>query len=106
MNQNNILAKLIETTSVESISLASEMRATPCWMEQLPMISSQYGAVFSNSHYEKLEKVYSIWICTAPPKYMKNSINLYSLSEKKFYGKAFIKKEYYDFDHSSHDLSG
>lgn len=60
------------------------------------MISSQYGTVFSNSHYEKLEKVYSIWICTAPPKYMKNSINLYSLSEKQLYGKASIKKGYYD----------
>ena len=60
------------------------------------MISSQYGTVFCNSHYEKLEKVYSIWICTAPPKYMKNSINLYSLSEKQLCGKASIKKEYYD----------
>ncbi|MGN0950892.1 MAG: hypothetical protein ACI4OH_09195, partial [Mitsuokella sp.] len=27
------------------------------------MISSQYGTVFTKSHYEKIQKVYSIWIC-------------------------------------------
>ena len=27
------------------------------------MISSQYGTVFVKSHYEKIQKVYSIWIC-------------------------------------------
>lgn len=56
-------------------------------------ISSQYGTVFSNSHYEKLEKVYGIWICTAPPKYLKNSINLYCLGEHQLYGTSVIKKE-------------
>lgn len=59
-------------------------------------ISSQYGTVFSNSHYEKLEKVYGIWICTAPPKYLKNSINLYCLGEHQLYGTSVIKKEHYD----------
>lgn len=60
------------------------------------IISSQYGTVFSNSHYEKLEKVYSIWVCTAPPKYLKNSINLYSLNEKQLCRKSTIRKEHYD----------
>ena len=32
------------------------------------MISSQYGTVFVKSHYEKIQKVYSIWICTMPTK--------------------------------------
>ena len=32
------------------------------------MISSQYGREFTGSHYEKLKKVYSIWICMNPPK--------------------------------------
>ena len=33
------------------------------------MVSSQYGTVFTKSHYEKIKKVYSIWICTNPPEY-------------------------------------
>ena len=35
------------------------------------MVSSQYGTVFTSSHYEKIKKVYSIWICTNPPEYRK-----------------------------------
>lgn len=60
------------------------------------MISSQYGTVFSNSHYEKLEKVYSIWVCTNPPGHLRNSINIYSLNEKHLCGNASLKKENYD----------
>ena len=37
------------------------------------MISSQYGTIFTNSHYEKIQKVYSIWICFNPPEKRKNS---------------------------------
>ena len=33
------------------------------------MVSSQYGTVFTKSHYGKIKKVYSIWICTNPAKY-------------------------------------
>lgn len=43
------------------------------------MISSQYGTIFTNSHYEKIQKVYSIWICFNPPEKRKNSINIYSV---------------------------
>ena len=32
------------------------------------MISSQYGSEFTETHYEKIRKVYSIWICPNPPK--------------------------------------
>ncbi|MCM1047446.1 MAG: hypothetical protein NC433_03380 [Clostridiales bacterium] len=60
------------------------------------MISSQYGTVFTDSHYGKLEKVYSIWICTNPPKYRKNSINLYSYKEKRLLGNVSEKRENYD----------
>ena len=41
------------------------------------MISSQYGTVFDKSHYEKIEKVYSIWICPDPPVDRKNTIVKY-----------------------------
>lgn len=32
------------------------------------MISSQHGTEFVNEHYEKIKKVYSIFICTSPKK--------------------------------------
>lgn len=35
------------------------------------MISSQYGTEFTNSHYEKIKKVYSIFICIDSPQYRK-----------------------------------
>lgn len=60
------------------------------------MISSQYGTIFTNSHYEKIEKVYSIWLCINPPDYKKNSINIYSFHEKHLLGNVIEKKENYD----------
>ena len=60
------------------------------------MISSQYGTVFTNSHYEKMKKVYSIWVCINPPKYRENSINVYSFHEKQLIGSVNEKREFYD----------
>ena len=36
------------------------------------MISEQYGTIFTNEHYEEIQKVYSIWICPDPAKKRKN----------------------------------
>lgn len=60
------------------------------------MISAQYGTVFTNSHYEKIQKVYSVWICMNPPKERKNTITGYSLTEKHHVGKVKEKEELYD----------
>ncbi len=60
------------------------------------MISSQYGTVFTKSHYEKIQKVYSIWICMNPPKKRNNTITEYSLTEKHRIGKVKEAEEYYD----------
>ncbi len=60
------------------------------------MISSQYGTVFDKSHYEKIEKVYSIWICPDPPVDRKNTIVKYSITEKSVVGEASEKLENYD----------
>ena len=48
------------------------------------MVSSQYGTVFTNSHYEKIKKVYNVFICINPPNYRKNTINRYSVKEEKY----------------------
>lgn len=60
------------------------------------MISAQYGTVFTKSHYEKIQKVYSVWICTNPPKERTNTITEYSLTEKHHVGKVKETEEYYD----------
>lgn len=60
------------------------------------MISSQYGAEFTDTHYQKIKKVYSIWICAAPPKYRENTINRYVIQEENLIGDAAEKKENYD----------
>ena len=60
------------------------------------MISSQYGSEFTGSHYEKIKKVYSIWICMNPPKYRENTITGYSLKEKNIVGCIREKTENYD----------
>ena len=46
------------------------------------LVSSQYGTEFTNSHYEKIKKVYSIFICMNHSNYRKNTINQYSIQEE------------------------
>ncbi len=60
------------------------------------MISSQYGKEFTNYHYEKIRKVCSIWICTNPPDYRKNTITRYRLTEENMVGNVTEKVKDYD----------
>ena len=60
------------------------------------IISSQYGREFTNSHYEKIKKVYSIFICMDPPKYRQNTITRYRLVEENLVGKATEPVKNYD----------
>ncbi len=50
------------------------------------MLSSQYGREFNDAHYEKLRKVYSIWVCLNPPKNRKNTIVRYRMVEERLVG--------------------
>lgn len=50
------------------------------------MLSAQYGSVFDRSHYESIQKVYSIWICTNPPKERENTITSYTIEEHQLVG--------------------
>lgn len=59
-------------------------------------ISAQYGKVFVNSHYEKLQKVCSIWLCTNPPQYRQNSISVLNTDMKDMQGKFCVPTENYD----------
>ncbi|MBQ7567517.1 hypothetical protein IJT17_01790 [bacterium] len=56
----------------------------------------QKETVFTKSHYEKLRKVYSIWVCTEVPKYYQNTIMAYSMAERSYFGNAPAEPENYD----------
>lgn len=60
------------------------------------MISAQYGTEFTESHYEKIKKVYSIWVCLNPPKKWGNSITRYVITEENLIGKVKQKRADYD----------
>ncbi len=60
------------------------------------MLSSQYGVEFTGSHYERLKKVYSIWICTNPPKGQGNTITQYDMCERNRVGEVRRKVSDYD----------
>lgn len=60
------------------------------------MISAQYGTEFTDSHYENIKKVYSVWICINPPTSRENTITEYSIHEKNLVGNVTEKAENYD----------
>ena len=60
------------------------------------MISGQYGTVFTKSHYEKIKKVYSIWVCTNSNKEWEYNIARYGIIEENIIGKAKAKTSHYD----------
>ena len=60
------------------------------------MISSQYGREFIDSHYEKIKKVYSIWICKSPPQYRGNTITRYRMAEEQLVGEVAEPVSNYD----------
>lgn len=60
------------------------------------MISGQYGTVFTKSHYEKIKKVYSIWICTDVPEDKADSINLYRMDRFNIFGATGAERPSYD----------
>lgn len=60
------------------------------------MLSAQYGTEFVGGHYENLKKVYSIWICSHPPKENQNAITKYAIGETSLMGSASEKRENYD----------
>ena len=51
------------------------------------LISSQKGREFTDSHYGDIKKVYTIWVCTNPPKYRENTIYTTSVMMKERSGR-------------------
>ena len=60
------------------------------------MISAQYNREFNKSHYEKIKKVVSIWVCKNPTAERRNTINQYYIAEKNLVGSAKEERAHYD----------
>lgn len=60
------------------------------------MISSQYGTIFTKSHYEKIKKVYSIWVCTNSSTEWEYNIARYGIMEESLVGKMKANPAHYD----------
>ena len=60
------------------------------------LISRQKGTVFTHSDYEKIQKVYSIWICPDPKNENRNSIAEYGFTQQKVLGRVDEDVENYD----------
>ena len=61
------------------------------------MISSQKEREFVHSDYDKIKKVYSIWICIHSPRYAQNTITRFEIMQKNMVG-------IYPPDRSRYDL--
>lgn len=60
------------------------------------LLSAQHGHEFTKAHYEKLKKVYSIWICRNTLTDMRNSAAAYGIEETVLSGNASVERECYD----------
>ena len=60
------------------------------------MISAQYGKEFTDSHYESIRKVYSIWVCLNSPQKRRNTITKYLIKEENLIGSVNEERKNYD----------
>lgn len=60
------------------------------------MISAQKNTVFMNSHYEKIRKVYSIWIQMNVGKEKANTMTRYRITEEQIVGYVKERESNYD----------
>ena len=60
------------------------------------LISAQNGTEFTKSDYDKIHKVYSIWICINGEEQLHNTVTEYCLCEKNVLGYYRGNKENYD----------
>ena len=64
------------------------------------MITEQYGTVFTEGHYQDLQKIYSIWICPDPAAKRQNGIFRFPRKMETVFGNSPFKDE--DFDNSEY----
>ncbi len=57
------------------------------------------NTVFKNSEYDKIQKVYSIWICTTPPEELENTISHYYMTRRTLLGSVKESQKAKDLYH-------
>ena len=62
------------------------------------LISAQHGTEFTHGHYEKIRKVYSIWICFQPPENRQNTVYRYQVTEDVLAGNPRIREKRENYD--------
>lgn len=77
-----------------------EQKTTLAQSIDLAVQKAQYDAECKKVLAEKIQKVYSVWICMNPPKARNHTITGYSLTEQQYVGKVKEKEEYYDLMHA------
>lgn len=60
------------------------------------LLSMQGGDIVTNSHYERVRKVVSIWVCAHPPKRYSGTVTVFSMNPEQYVGKAVFAKTDYD----------
>lgn len=60
------------------------------------MLTEQYGRYFSHSNYQKLRKVYSVWICMNAPDKVGNAMVEYKISKNDRIGNVPEEEKSYD----------
>ena len=60
------------------------------------MISAQKNTVFTVDDYQKIRKVYSIWLCMNPPNKEQDSITRYDITEKTVLGNVTRPRKSFD----------
>lgn len=60
------------------------------------MLSAEFDGVAEIIDYNKLYKVYSIWICFDVPKYLENTITRFKVEKEDLLGKVELKERNYN----------
>lgn len=60
------------------------------------MVSTQQGVEFTDSNYNDVKKVYSIWICLSAPLKVGNATTRYNFLQEKLRGNMQAEKQEYD----------
>ena len=60
------------------------------------MISAQKGTIFTNSQYDKIRNVYSIWVCMNAPSDLQNTITEFHTGEYPLFGTGGHNPKDYD----------
>lgn len=58
------------------------------------LLSAQMGNVISAKEYDKLQKVYSIWICLEAPEKAAHTITGFCMTQKDIFGHAEAEARY------------